>query len=201
MPGRRRGRTVDSKGTSFAAFPFTALRDAPPMISQNRFVWTAAGALGLGTLALSIAGIGPSDAAQAAPAAPAAVAEEPTLRDLKPVETDMHEYMEYVNQPAYKRLKAAMGESEKNGKAWSGVKSDSLILAESANLVQLRGPKGEDRDDWIAHSVGVRETGGKLYRSAKDRDDEAAQKHYRAMIKSCNDCHEQFAGGEHILSP
>ena len=66
----------------------------------------------------------------------------------EPVEESMHEFMEYVFQPTYKRLKTQMAAEEKNNAAWKAVKSDSLILAESSNLLLLRLPK-EDAKAWV----------------------------------------------------
>ena len=118
----------------------------------------------------------------------------------KPVEPDMHEFMEYVFQPTYKRLKAALAEKPADRAAWGTVKSSALILAEGGNLLLFRKPKKETQD-WIGHAVSVRTFGGKLYRSAKQRDYAASRQHYEAMLSNCNRCHQQFAGGEHQLKP
>lgn len=117
-----------------------------------------------------------------------------------PVESDMHEFMEYVFQPTFKRLKPAMAAAPTNNQGWKTIKSDALILAESGNLLLIRKPENEAAD-WTKHSVMVRDFGGKLYRSAKAKDFDMSRKHYEAMVKNCNACHEQFAGGEHILTP
>jgi hypothetical protein len=117
-----------------------------------------------------------------------------------PVEGDMHEFMEYVFQPPYKRLKAAMAVAEKDNAVWKTIKSDSLILAEGGNLLLARGPEA-DEADWNEHSVMVRSFGGQLYRAAKKKDEAESQKVYRLMLDNCNVCHQQFADGEHQLAP
>lgn len=117
-----------------------------------------------------------------------------------PVEDDMHEFMEYVFQPTYKRLKESMSASEKDNATWKSIKSDSLILAEGGNLLLFRGPESEAKD-WDRHATTVRDFGGQLYRAAKKKDDTESQKVYRSMIKNCNDCHQQFAGGDPSLKP
>ncbi len=117
-----------------------------------------------------------------------------------PVESDMHEFMEYVFQPTFKRLKPAMAAAPTDNQGWKTIKADGLVLAESANLLLVRKP-GNDDADWVKHSVQVRTFGGQLYRSAKAKDFAAARKQYEAMIQNCNACHHQFAGGEHILTP
>jgi len=116
-----------------------------------------------------------------------------------PVEEDMHEFMEYINQPSYKRLKREMAKSDDELK-WGAIKAEALTLAEVGNLLMIRKPD-EDAGDWARHAVTVRENGRKLYVSAKAKQVDGVRASYREMIKNCNQCHEQFAHGEYILSP
>lgn len=117
-----------------------------------------------------------------------------------PVEPDMHEFMEYLFQPTFKRLKPAMAAAPADNAGWKAIKADALVLAEGGNLL-LGRPAEEHAADWAKHSVAVRDLGGQLYRAAKAKDYATARGHYEQMVKSCNACHEQFAGGEHMLSP
>lgn len=135
--------------------------------------------------------------------APTALAQPPASQPedaAVPVEDDMHEFMEYVFQPTYKRLKESMSASEKGNGIWKSIKSDSLILAEGGNLLLIRGPKS-DTKDWNKYSTSVRDFGGQLYRAAKKKDNTESQKVYRTMIQNCNACHQLFADGEHQLKP
>jgi hypothetical protein len=117
-----------------------------------------------------------------------------------PVETDMHEFMEYAFQPAYLRLKAAIAAEPKDNDGWKAIKADALLLAEGGNLLLLR-PSADDAADWTAHSLQVRQLGGELYAAGRKKDFAAARKSYEAMLVRCNACHDQFAGGEHQLEP
>lgn len=117
-----------------------------------------------------------------------------------PVESDMHEFMEYVFQPTYLRLKEQMAKEPADNQAWKAIKSDGLILAESGNLLLMRKSE-EDPADWMRHSTKVREAGGQLYAAAKAKDYRTARQHYETMLTNCNACHDQFAGGEHQLEP
>lgn len=146
-------------------------------------------------LVLGLVGEGRSPRATAQ--APEAAADKP-----EPVEPDMHEFMEYVFQPTYKRLKAAMEEEpdDDDGEGWTAIKSAGLILAEGGNLIMLRGPE-EERAKWDAHAAAVRAQGGELYRAAKAKEFDAATEHYEAMLTACNACHNDFADGEHQLEP
>ena len=118
----------------------------------------------------------------------------------QPVEEDMHEFMEYIFQPTYLRLKQSMAAEPKENAGWKAIKSDGLILAEGGNLLLHRLPK-EDAASWAEQSASVRDLGAELYQSAKKKDYAAARQSYEAMLKKCNACHDQFAHGEHQLSP
>jgi hypothetical protein len=117
-----------------------------------------------------------------------------------PVEGDMHEFMEYVFEPPYKRLKAALAGETLDKAAFKTVKSDGLILAEGGNLLLMRSPE-KDAAAWKERAIAVREAGAELYRAGKAKDADASRKTFAALLKNCNACHDQFADGEHQLSP
>jgi hypothetical protein len=116
-----------------------------------------------------------------------------------PVEDDMHEFMEYVFEPTYLRLKEQMAVEKKDRQVWKKIKSDALILAEGGNLTLMRG--ANDSPEWAKYCSSVRDLGGQLYQAGKKNDAEAARKHYTAMLVQCNACHKKFAGGKHQLKP
>lgn len=118
---------------------------------------------------------------------------------LVPVETDMHEFMEYVFQPSFKRLKPAMEKEPVDNAGWKAIKAEALTLAEGGNLILMRAPE-KNQAIWNLHTVKVRGHGRILYQAAKAKNFKLASQHYRLMVTSCNACHLQFAGGEHILT-
>lgn len=93
-----------------------------------------------------------------------------------------------------------MAVQDKGNDAWKTIKSSSLILAEGGNLLLFRGSEA-DRDDWVKHATTIRELGGQLYQAAKSKDEKKSQEVYKLMIQNCNDCHQQFAGGDPQLKP
>lgn len=123
-----------------------------------------------------------------------------STEDSAPVEDSMHEFMEYVFQPTYLRLKASMVTAPVDNKGWKAVKSDSLILAESCNLLFARKPD-EHGDDWTSHAAASKTHGAELYNAAKEKNFEAATTAYKTMLNNCNACHKQFEDGKHILQP
>ncbi|MEJ7592281.1 MAG: hypothetical protein WKF77_12090 [Planctomycetaceae bacterium] len=124
----------------------------------------------------------------------------PLTDDAAPVEDSMHEFMEYVFQPTYLRLKASMAAAPIDNKGWKAVKSDALILAESCNLLFVRKPD-EHGDDWAKHATASKTHGAELYKAAKEKNFEAATTAYKMMLNNCNACHKQFEDGKHILQP
>ena len=116
-----------------------------------------------------------------------------------PVEEDMHEFMEYVFQPTYQRLKRSMADLSADQANWKAIKSDALILAESANLLIGRATEGETL--WQKHATETRQAGATLYLAAKAKDVEQSRAGYVSMLSRCNACHQDFADGEHQLQP
>ena len=116
------------------------------------------------------------------------------------VESNMHEFMEYVFQPTYNRLKPLMASPPAANQGWRAIKSDALILAEGGNLLLLRKPP-EGQTAWGELSVAVRDAGGQLYRAARKRNFSECRRAYEQMLISCNSCHKRFAGGKHQLAP
>ncbi|MEP3482399.1 MAG: hypothetical protein ABJZ55_24365 [Fuerstiella sp.] len=116
------------------------------------------------------------------------------------IEDSMHEFMEYVFQPTYRRLKVTMATEPENNSGWKAMKSDALILAESCNLLFPRTPE-KDGDDWKKFSADSRTHGADLYQAARAKDFDKATGAYKMMLNSCNACHRQFENGKHILKP
>jgi hypothetical protein len=142
-----------------------------------------------------------SDMSVSYAAAPAAVTTALAADgDIVPVEDSMHEFMEYVFQPTYRRLKQTLAAAPADNAGWKAVKSDALILAESCNLLYSRKP-AEHGEDWVKHATASRSGGAALYQAARAKDFAAATTAWKSMLESCNACHKQFENGKHILQP
>ena len=106
---------------------------------------------------------------------------KPADNDIQPVDDDIHHFMEYVFEPNYKRLKAALATEPVDKQAWKGIKGDALTLAECANLLMMRVP--EDGYMWKNMSMGVRGQGSQLYQAARKSDYTSARKAYVGMLQ------------------
>lgn len=118
---------------------------------------------------------------------------------LEPIDPSMHEFMEHVFEGPYKRMKVGLAGEAANVN-WRAIKDDALTLAEVTNLLLTRLPD-EDADSWKRHALDTRKSGAELYGAVKKRDLAAVKDRFAAMLKTCNACHNTFAGGEHQLSP
>lgn len=127
-------------------------------------------------------------------------AEDSDDAGLESVEDSMHEFMEYVYQPTYKRLKAAMAAKPTDKSGWKAIKADSLVLAECANLLLIRTPD-ENSGEWNKAALATRKLGAELYRAAAANEFDAATKAYTSMLTNCNACHKTFADGKYQLKP
>jgi len=111
---------------------------------------------------------------------------------------NMHHFMEYICEPSYKGLKAALATEPANRKAWKPFKNHALVLAETAALVAARAPDDEAKaKEWKTIALSVHKHGAALYKSAGQY--EQAKKHYGLMIDQCNKCHTVFAEGKYQL--
>ena len=93
---------------------------------------------------------------------------------MQPVESDVHEFMEYAFEPFFEQLKSSLAAPPPDKKAWVPVKANSLVLAESGNLLMLRGP-ADHRAEWNHLAAELRKQGQTLYQSAKKRNFETTK--------------------------
>ncbi len=133
---------------------------------------------------------------------PATVAQkqEPAPEDPFVPLDDMHHFMEYVCQPRFQALKESLKEEPKERRAWRGIKSDAMILAESSALLAARIPENADGAQvklWKQISLDVYTAGKGLYQA--NGDFAKAREAYELMVDNCNHCHQEFAGGNHQL--
>ncbi len=123
-----------------------------------------------------------------------------TEGEMKPVNVNMHDFMEGMFQVPYRRLKVAMEKEPTDPPGWKALRSDALILAEACNLLLIRKPE-KDIPDWIKHSIASRDAGAAIVAAAKQKDFAASKEAYVQMLDHCNACHKQFENGKHIMKP
>ncbi|MCA9108434.1 MAG: hypothetical protein KDA52_00685 [Planctomycetaceae bacterium] len=127
---------------------------------------------------------------------PRAAEEEPSHRGdgtLPQPVVDTHHLMELFNQPVYKYLKEAMHEEPSDDDGWSTLQDRGLQAAEVMNLVAIRNDEESDHPSWEKHLRSAQQAGLELSEAAKSMDWEGTRQAYQALIRNCNDCHQDVA--------
>ena len=136
-----------------------------------------------------------------APVRPPAVASGSPTADLKPL-VNSHEFMEHVVAGTFELVKNGLRNKPPDARAWRSVRDASLLLGESGNLLLIRKPDDVDPSEWSRLSIGLREAGDALTRTAKAKDFEASRAAYSVLVRSCNECHTKYGDdGEPRIQP
>jgi cytochrome c556 len=116
----------------------------------------------------------------------------PAAPRLEPVaETKL--LMEGLAHPNFKGVDRLLKAEPADGDAWRVARGQSLLMAETANLLMLRPPKGADPEAmWMTRATDLREAAGKLARSAAARDYPKSRQALEGVAGTCNRCHESF---------
>ncbi|MFO0926432.1 MAG: cytochrome c [Gemmataceae bacterium] len=87
-----------------------------------------------------------------------------------------------------RQLRAPPADTE----AWTVVRGQALLIAETGNLLLIRPPRSGGRDTWMRLSTELRTAATALARKAADKDYPGGQAALTALTASCNRCHETF---------
>jgi hypothetical protein len=79
----------------------------------------------------------------------------------------------------------------KDDQEWATVRRGALILAESGNLLMLRG-RARDLTDWMKNTKLLVDAGNAAYKAAQVKDGNALAALAGALDASCTTCHKQY---------
>jgi len=79
----------------------------------------------------------------------------------------------------------------KNEMEWAAVRRGALTLAESGNLLMLRG-RARDQTDWMKDAKLLVDAGNAAYQAAQAKDGTALAALAGALDASCTTCHKQY---------
>jgi hypothetical protein len=122
------------------------------------------------------------------PATPPAAA--PALR---PVGT-MSELMVHVIRPTSDAVFYITSRTPASGEEWTTLQSQTLMLAESANVLMLPA-HARGRAQWLADARLMLEAGKKAFAAAKAKDLAALEALNDELYQSCVTCHQHFRPG------
>jgi len=79
----------------------------------------------------------------------------------------------------------------KDDQEWAAVRRAAMTLAESGNLLMLRG-RARDQGDWMKDAKLLVDAGTAAYKAAQARDGNALAALAGALDASCTSCHKQY---------
>jgi len=116
----------------------------------------------------------------------------PTAPKLEPI-AEVKLLMEGLAHPNFKALDRLLKESPADAEAWQFARGQSLLLAETANLLLLRPPKSAKAEAaWMARATEFRDAAVRLARTTSAQDAPKSQAALLSLATTCNRCHETF---------
>lgn len=107
-----------------------------------------------------------------------------------------------LNKPNFDGLGKMFRQKPADADAWEFARGQSLLVAESGNLLMLRPPQGKAAQDaWLSRSQDLRDAGTKLAKAAGEKDYVAARAGMAKLANVCNKCHETFRVPTRVALP
>lgn len=101
--------------------------------------------------------------------------------------------MEGLAHPNFKAVDRLLKAEPEDADAWRIARGQSLLIAETANLLMLRPPKGTRAEElWMSRATDLRDAAGKLGRAAAAKDLARSRQALSGLAATCNRCHETF---------
>ena len=79
----------------------------------------------------------------------------------------------------------------KTNAEWSDLQGKALVLAESANLLMMRG-RARDQDRWMKDAQLMLDAGDLAFKAAKRKDVDGLVAVNDALYASCVTCHQHY---------
>lgn len=109
----------------------------------------------------------------------------------QPVGT-MGEVMTSMVYPAANNiLLAAYRGGPQDDKEWLAIQRSAVILAESGNVLMMRGPAG-GQSDWARDAKMLSDAGAAAYKAARAKDTNALAAVAQPLNAACTTCHKQY---------
>lgn len=100
--------------------------------------------------------------------------------------------MEGLNQPNFRSLEKLLTKRPADEDAWMFARGQSLLIAETANLLMIRPPRNNGQDVWMERSMAMRDAASGLSRTLAKKDFDASRKGLVDLAGMCNRCHKAF---------
>jgi hypothetical protein len=100
--------------------------------------------------------------------------------------------MEGLAHANYRSISKQLKNKPADADTWVFVRGQSLLVAETGNLLLLRPPRNTGRDTWMRLAMEMRDAAGNLGRAAGARDYPRSRTALEGLTNACNKCHTTF---------
>jgi hypothetical protein len=100
--------------------------------------------------------------------------------------------MEGLAQPNFRALEKLLKQQPADKEAWVFARGQSLLIAETANLLMIRPPRNTGQDIWMDRATAMRDAASSLARNLAKTDLEAARTGLGDLANACTRCHKSF---------
>lgn len=100
--------------------------------------------------------------------------------------------MEGLAHSNYKSIQRLLKSKPADRDTWVFLRGQSLLVAETGNLLLLRPPRNSGRDTWMKMGMGMRDQAAALARAAAAQNYEQSKAELARLTDSCNRCHTTF---------
>jgi hypothetical protein len=154
-----------------------------------RILWCAGLLLAVGAVLMA----GGPPAAQP-PKQPKQPKDQPPVKvrpKLEPV-AETRLLMEGLAHPNFRGIEKLLSKQPEGTEAWTFVRGQALLIAETANLLMLRPPRGQGQPVWFSRAADLRDAAREVALSAGKRDFQGSRASFVSLANTCNRCHQSF---------
>ncbi|MGF1583353.1 MAG: hypothetical protein ACFCD0_28875 [Gemmataceae bacterium] len=102
--------------------------------------------------------------------------------------------MEGLAKANFQGLDRLLREQPTKLETWKFIRGQSLLVAETGNLLMLRPPKTEPaRTVWFQKATELRKAGLAVATSASQKDFNTTRVNFVKLANACNSCHKSFS--------
>jgi len=100
--------------------------------------------------------------------------------------------MEGIAHANFRGLERNLAKNPIDDQSWMFARGQSLLIAESANLLMLRPPRNPGEAVWMERSMDLRAQAQILAQHLAKKDLERSKAAMKEVANSCNRCHQSF---------
>ena len=118
---------------------------------------------------------------------------------IKPIATIMQLH-EAMISPASDAIFDVGRDAPKDDRAWDAVRNNTVILAESANMLMVDG-RAKDKGDWMKFSAALADAAAAALKAAQSKNLDALLEAGDQIVPVCEACHEPYRDGGRKMGP